>query len=181
MSKNNKPSVSQLLDLLNKPALLNWANKIGLEGVKLSDYRKQSTAKGTSLHNQVELFLLHKTPFKDKEVQKCFEKFISDKEVIAIEKDIETDSFVGRYDIKLKFNSEVYICDFKSSDGIYFENKLQLIAYKVADGADKLAIIQLPIFEMKVLDISNYEPYENILECLSIIYNNKKFIETNKI
>jgi hypothetical protein len=172
-----KPSVSQLLDLLNKPALLNWANKIGLEGIKLQDYRKEVATKGTALHNQIEKYLIDKIPFLDKNIQKIFDEFIKDKEIISIEKNIENDLFVGRYDIKLKFNNDIYICDFKSSDGIYLENKLQLIAYRMVDGCDKIAIIQIPTFEMKILDIKDYGPYEDILACLSIIYSNKKLIE----
>jgi hypothetical protein len=50
----NKPTVSQLLQLLDKPALLGWANKIGLEGISLDEYRKKSTKGGTDLHKEIE-------------------------------------------------------------------------------------------------------------------------------
>ena len=49
-----KPSVTELIGMLDKPGLLNWANKIGLDGIKLEDYRKKSMINGTSLHKQIE-------------------------------------------------------------------------------------------------------------------------------
>jgi len=62
-----KPSVSQLLSLLDKPALLGWANKIGLEGKTLLDVRRQNMSAGTNLHKQVERWLLNKTPIENQQ------------------------------------------------------------------------------------------------------------------
>jgi len=36
-----KPSVTELLRILDKPALLNWANKQGLLGIDISVKRKE--------------------------------------------------------------------------------------------------------------------------------------------
>ena len=49
-----KPSVTQLLDLIAKPALISWANKQGLMGIDTSEKRKKILLNGTSLHSQIE-------------------------------------------------------------------------------------------------------------------------------
>lgn len=42
-----KPSVTMLIDLLAKPALIDWANKQGLLGVDIKDLRKKAKSSGT--------------------------------------------------------------------------------------------------------------------------------------
>lgn len=173
-----KPTVTELIKLLDKPALLKWANKIGLDGIKLEDYRKDKMQSGTSLHNQIECYLQYKKPFEDNLNQLRFDNFIKDKEVLFIEKNIETDWFIGRLDLMFNCKNESYICDFKSNQrAIYFENKLQLIAYRMALKCDKIAIISIPDFTLMNVYIKEYGPYEEILKALSIIYNNKKLID----
>ena len=52
--------------------------------------------------------------------------------LLDFEQKIETEYFQGRYDIKLKWNDKIYIMDFKNNaKAVYFENKLQLIAYSM--------------------------------------------------
>jgi len=48
-----KPSVSKLVKILDKPALVGWANKIGLEGVNLKAYRTKAMADGSNIHAQI--------------------------------------------------------------------------------------------------------------------------------
>lgn len=170
----SKPSVTELIAMLDKPALMKWANKIGLEGIKLDDYRKKVMNKGTSLHKQIENYFLHKTPFLDADFFSKFEWFMKDKEIISVETKIENDYFKGRYDIKLKFNDLIYICDFKTNcKGVYFENKLQLASYRMAAGCDKIAIISIPLFLFMEINIEDYKPYEQIMINLSNIHNLK--------
>lgn len=168
-----KPSVSKLLALLDKPALLGWANKIGLQGITLTDHRAESQAKGNSLHNQVMHFCKNKTPFSDPKIQAKFEKFLKDKEIIDVEQNIENEYLQGRYDNKLIYKGEKYICDFKSSDRVYFETVLQLMAYRMCDKECKIAVIQLPEFNFIPIDIRHEGEYEAILIALSLIYECK--------
>ena len=62
-----KPHVTQLLDLLNKPALLNWANKIGLQGINIDEFRKNALRKGSARHREIENFLIDNIPFENSE------------------------------------------------------------------------------------------------------------------
>jgi hypothetical protein len=173
-----KPTVSQLIDLLNKPALLNWANKIGLQGIGLDEYRNKSKKDGISLHTQIENFIKDGKTFENKEMQINFERYFADKKIISYEKSVETDYFKGRYDILIEYNSKKYICDFKSNQKMaYFENKLQLVAYRMAEPCDNVGIISIPDFKFIPTNIIDFNKYEEILKSLSIIYNIKKTIE----
>ena len=172
-----KPSVTVLLGLLDKPALMNWANKIGLQGISLANFRKKATTAGTSIHSQIESYLLKGTPFEDQIIQQRCEEFFLDKEVLEVEKKIETEHFIGRLDLKMRYKGEVYVCDFKSSQkNIYFENKLQLTAYKMAERCDKVAIISVPDFTFMPVEIIDYGPYEQILVSLSKIHEMKTIL-----
>lgn len=167
----NKPTVTELLDILNKPALMKWANKIGLQGISLDDYRAKSKKEGTSLHKQIEEYILNGVCFEDSSIQTNFEKFQSDKVFKEIELSIETEFFRGRLDAKIIYKDSLYLCDFKSNDGIYLEQKLQLTAYRMADRNCKIAIVKIPEFTFKEVVINDFKPYEDLLIELSKIYH----------
>jgi len=174
-----KPSVSQLLDILSKPALIDWANKQGLLGIDLREKRKRSLAKGSSLHGQIERFVSTGEVMSEKSHQANLERFLSGKNVVSMEEDIETDWFVGRYDAKIEINGKIWMCDYKSGfkGKMYLENKLQLVAYAMAEHSDNLAIIGIPNFVMAPAFIKDRKPYEDILKSLSEIWKLKKGIE----
>jgi hypothetical protein len=166
-----KPSVSKLIGLLDKPALLKWANKIGLQGISIDDYKKKSTKSGIDYHLSIENFLKHGLLSDDEQFNIKMQKFFSDKEIIDIEKSIEHDLFVGRFDVKLKWKDIIFICDFKSSSSVYFEQKLQLTAYKMAEGCDHVAVIHIPDFVLRPVTVD--ENHEKIIYHLSMIYDLK--------
>jgi hypothetical protein len=173
-----KPSVTDLLKLLDKPALLNWANKKGLEGVDITKERSKWLNAGTSIHSQIENYIRKGEPFISEIDQSYFNSFIFDKEILGLECKIETEWFTGRYDIKVKWKDKIYIMDFKNkSKNIYFENKLQLIAYAMAEPCDCFAIVSVPSFTVMNFNVKNRIPYEEILKNLSNIYNLKLEID----
>lgn len=169
-----KPSVTELIKLLDKPALLNWANKIGLQGIKLEEYRKKSLSDGISIHNQIEMYIKNKTPFLNIEHQNNFDRYFKNKEILLFEERVETEYFIGRMDIKISYKNKTYVCDFKSNQrDIYIENKLQLTAYRMASNCDGIGIISVPDFTYLPIEIKDFSPYENIIKALNIIYINK--------
>lgn len=176
MKIQKKPSVTELIKLLDKPALLKWANKIGLQGIALDEYRKNILKAGTSIHSQIEHFIISNIPFENTQDQLNFLEFISGKEIIDVEKNIETEWFTGRIDIIFKYNGKTYICDFKNNqENIYFENVLQLTAYRMAIPCDFIAVIGVPKFKfMPIYSIIDYTPYEEIIKSLSNIYTLKQ-------
>lgn len=172
-----KPSVTALISLLDKPALLSWANKKGLEGLNINDIKKAAFYYGNSLHYQIENFVNNGECFEDPKLETKFLNFISDKEIISVEKKIETKYFKGKYDMKLKYKNEIYIIDFKSNKKkVYLENILQLVSYSMAEKCDKLAIVSLPEFKFLKVDIKDKKPYIEIIKSLSKIYYNKQII-----
>lgn len=174
-----KPSVTELIKLLDKPQLLKWANKIGLEGVTLEDFRKKSTGDGISIHSQIENYHKSNTPFTDVDAQQRYEFMMKDKKAISFEKKLEGELFQGRMDIQIEYLGKIYNCDFKSSSKIYLENVLQLTAYKMIEPCDFIAVIQVPEMIFKpIYSIQDFTPFENILRALTSIYNNKAKINT---
>ena len=62
-----KPSVTKLLDLLHKPAIVKWANKQGLAGVEINAYSASVKKHGTDLHNQIEKAIKGDVCFDDEQ------------------------------------------------------------------------------------------------------------------
>jgi hypothetical protein len=166
-----KPSVTELLKLLDKPALLKWANQQGLKGIDIEKERPKWLNAGLSIHSQIENFIKNGEQFIKQEDQNNCVQFLSDKQVLGLECKIETEWFTGRYDFKTLWNEKVYIIDFKRDHkNLYFENKLQLIAYSMAEKCDCFAIVSVPDFKVINFKVDNREPYEEIIKCLSKIY-----------
>lgn len=168
-----KPSVTELISLLDKPGLMKWANKIGLEGINLKTYRTNVQNHGTSKHSVIENFTANGELSGDESVDAMMVKFFSDKEVIDTEQNIETEYFVGRYDVKLKWNGFIFICDYKRSPRVYLENKLQLAAYKMACPCDHLAVIHTKEFTIEPITI-DMDLYSEFLITLSKLYKLKQ-------
>lgn len=173
-----KPSVTKLIDLLDKPALLRWANKLGLDGVKLDDYRSKEKEQGSNTHESIENYLKFKILPDDKVLSDRIELFFIDKEVLEIEKSIETEFFIGRFDVKLKWKDFVFICDFKNSDRVYLETKLQLSAYKMAESCDHVAVINTDTFMIRPVDTN--EIHIEFIKTLSKLYDLKYRLENSK-
>ncbi len=173
-----KPSITELLNLLNKPALINWANKQGLQGVDIGKQSKIWLKEGNSIHSQINKFISNGVPFENKIDEENFVMFSQNKEFLSSEKSIETEWFVGRYDLKMKWNDKVYLVDFKRNhQAIYLENRLQLVAYSMAEQCDSFAIVSVPEFKVLNFKIENRKPYEDMLKSLSLIYSLKNQIE----
>ena len=106
-----------------------------------------------------------------------FKEFMVGKEIVDTEKEIETEWFIGRYDIRLKVMQKQYLCDFKSKSRIYLEDILQLTAYRMATKDTDVALIEIPQFKFKPLGLRDFTPYEEILKALSTIFKNKALVD----
>lgn len=163
-----KPSVTQLLDLLAKPALIAWANKQGLAGIDINEAREKSRRAGTSIHSQIESGV-----FESQKDAESFTRFMADKELIDQEQTIETEWFVGRYDARLKWRGLTYLVDYKKSrrPAVYFEHRLQLAAYAMGTQADKFAIVAVPAFiPLEVQMGDRLEKYQQVVVSLARIW-----------
>jgi hypothetical protein len=135
----------------------------------------------TSIHSQIENNIKSGEPFLNIDHEIAFKNFIFDKKILGYEVDIETEWFIGRYDMKLEWNNKKYLVDFKNnSKVIYFENKLQLVAYGMAENCDAFSIVSVPTFTVMNFSIKNREPFEQIIKALSNIYTQKQIIDETK-
>ena len=191
------PSVTTILNVLNKPALMHWAWQMGCEG---KDYKKERDAKadvGTGIHNAI---LAHhkKQPmdYKDytaaeiDQIENGFLKYLDWEkehpidEVITVEEPMVSEifKFGGTADLIAKSNGSVILVDYKSGKAIYDEMAYQLAAYiKLAESKgykiDNARILRVGRdetegFEEKVYtDLS--KQWKLFMNCLEI-YNLQK-------
>ncbi len=150
-------SVTKVIDLLDKPALVGWANKLGLKGKSLKDYYKEVTEEGNDKHYEIENYLKHGILFDGYE--KLNESLIGF-EVIAVEHRVENEFLIGRIDLVLKKDNELYVCDFKRNKSIYLKTKLQLSAYKNLLNANKICYINSKDFKIIEINIDTNKYYE---------------------
>lgn len=139
------PGVTTILSCVNKPALLAWAHKMGMEG---KDYRKVSGNAadiGSIAHFMVETFLKNQTPdlseFPPADVSKAESSFIKflefwDKEKLKLEHSeieiiSEGDGYGGKIDIIARDEKgRLCLIDIKTSKAIYqTEYFAQVAAY----------------------------------------------------
>jgi len=180
MKTYKKPSVTELVGQLDKPALLGWANRIGLEGKSLLDARRQNMTQGASLHRQLERWLLNGTPIEDEDFQSKAKEFFADKNLVACEKAIDHEKFTGRLDVKYETeDGTVWICDFKTNQSrLYRENKLQLAAYRMVEGCDRVAVISIPDMKLIKAEIPDFSPYEEMILHLAEIFRLDRIIQS---
>jgi hypothetical protein len=138
------PGVTTVLGVLNKPALVPWANKLGLEGIDSSRYVDESAKIGTLAHYLVQRHLTKQAPdlsqYGTFEVDKAENALISyfewekSREIETIENEMplvsESYRFGGTIDCYCKIDGEIWLLDFKTGKAIYPEMLIQLAAYR---------------------------------------------------
>ena len=139
------PSVTTILGVIAKPALIPWANKLGLQGIDSTKYVDGLASVGTLAHDMILADLRGDVPADcGKEYDKatvdlaenCFISFLNwkkDKTIEPILMEIPLVSellrFGGRTDFYGKVNDRLAIIDFKTGKGIWPEHWYQLAAY----------------------------------------------------
>jgi|Deesub1362A_J573_1020465.scaffolds.fasta_scaffold00107_41 hypothetical protein len=139
------PSVTSILGILAKPALVHWAWKLGTEGIDYRTYTNEAKAVGALVH---EMILAH---FKEVEVdysnytknqiemaENSFLSFLEwakkhKFEPILIEMPLVSEKyrFGGTPDFYGRVDGVPGILDFKSGSGIYEEYCYQVGGYKI--------------------------------------------------
>ncbi len=137
------PGVTTVLSVLNKPALVKWANNLGLQGIDSNKFRDKMADIGTLAH----LMILNY--FKDIEgdyseyskddidkAENClisFYSWVKENKVEPIDIEIPLISkrfgYGGTIDLYCKLNGIATLVDFKTSKAIYEEMFIQVAAY----------------------------------------------------
>ena len=138
------PGVTTVLGVLNKPALVIWANRLGLQGIDSSKYRDEMADIGTLAHQMiVDYFKGEKTNTDDYSksqidaAENCLLSFWEWEkghkiEVILAEKQLISQEYGygGTIDCFCKLDGQPTLLDFKTGKAIYNEFFYQLAAYE---------------------------------------------------
>lgn len=139
------PGVTTIIGQLDKPALVYWANNLGLKGISYRKALDQAANVGTIAHYLVECFFKKEKPFLDEftardiqQAQVAFQNFkewwaSQDLNVIASEIRLVSEEYRygGAIDCVAKAaDGNIVLLDIKTSKSIYPEMHYQLAAYQ---------------------------------------------------
>jgi len=138
------PGVTTVLNVLSKPALVKWANNLGLKGIDSTKYKDKMADIGTITHAMI-MGYLTKTPqdFSEysqqdiKTAENCMLSFYewekSHKlEPLIVEVPLVSDiyGYGGTPDFIGLVNGRLELIDFKTGNGIWPEYFYQMAAYR---------------------------------------------------
>jgi len=195
--KNGKgvifPGVTTIVDILNKPALVKWANRIGLEGIEVSRFVDDKADIGTLAHAMIINELIH-LPTDTSEYSKnqieaaenaCLSFYEWQKEhelnIVNAETPLVSEhyEFGGQFDIYGGIDHACELLDLKTGSGIYEEAYYQIGGYLILlseNGyrVDRARILNIPrspdenfqevILSGRIMELAK----EMFLDCLSI-------------
>jgi len=180
------PGTTTITGVLNKPALVPWANKIGLQGIEVGKYVDELASIGTLIHYLVECHIKKQdpelgdyTPNQIDTAENGFLKYLewekrNKPKVIASELQLvsETKKYGGTIDSIMEINGKLVLIDFKSSKGVFPDHHLQ-----VAGGYLPLAIeAGYDVKEASILRIGRDETEGfDFISCPNLILNIQKF------
>ena len=191
------PGVTTFIGVLNKPALVPWANNLGLEGINVKDYVNDKADIGTLAHAMIFSHLKKEEPdlsfYSQKQIDlagNSFKKYLKwEKEhtlkPILLETPLVSEKYQygGTIDNFGMLDDIVTLLDYKTSKAIYTEAHIQVSAYRNLlkeireEELKECAILRIGRDESEGFDFircSNMDKYfELFLHCVGI-YNLKK-------
>jgi len=137
------PGVTTIVGLLNKPQLVNWANRLGLQGIDASAHVQAAAGAGTCAHEMIQALLggpaVDLSKYSGEEiaqVQNAASKFKAwlaehKMETQAIEMQLvsERHRVGGTIDWYGMLDGAMTLVDLKTSGRIYSEHMIQVAAY----------------------------------------------------
>lgn len=138
------PGATTITGLLNKPHLVRWANKLGLEGIDSSKYTDEAAAVGTLAHALVQAHLqgetLDTTMFSPTQVDLAENAVLSYLEwekrhkieplICEVPMVSEKLRYGGTVDCYCRLDGVPTLIDFKTGKAIYDEYFVQVSGYK---------------------------------------------------
>lgn len=138
------PGVTAVLSILNKPALVVWANRLGLQGIDSTKYRDKAADVGTITHLLIMAHLTKQevdlTEYATQDIdtaKQCVNSYYEWEkshrvEPILVESPLSSDiyGYGGTPDCLAKVNGELELIDFKTSTAIWNDYFYQLAAYR---------------------------------------------------
>lgn len=188
--------VTTALGVLAKPALIVWANRLGLQGIDSSKYTDAMAIIGTIAHYLIECDLKGETPELDEyspaDIDTAENALISfyawrkghNLEVLGSELQLVSEiyRYGGTTDLYCLLDGVKTLVDFKTGSGIYDEHYYQVCAYRqlmVENGheVDQVRILNIPRKESEEFTEKIYTEFDTgwqiFKKCLEI-YQLKK-------
>lgn len=159
------PGVTTVIGLRAKPALVKWANNLGLAGIDSSRYTDDKASIGTLAHQMIlDHFMERKTDTADytpNQVDAAENSLLSfyewekgkDIKPVLIEAPLtSTIGYGGTIDLYAVIDGVRTLVDFKTGSGIYDEHYYQLSAYRYL-----LMAAEQPVDQARILLIPRSE------------------------
>lgn len=196
--KKQVPGATTILRVLGNGALVNWANRLGLDGIDSSKFRDEAAATGTLAHYLVERELDGGprelddfTPAQLTRAEYAVAAFRAwraehDLAPVMVEGRLVSDvhRYGGTIDLYGDVDGKPTIVDYKTSNGIFLEHKCQVAAYvklliEHGHRVKSARLVRLPrgmtgSFEEHVLGAEELRAYWRIFEACLVIYYTKK-------
>lgn len=201
------PSVTTILKVLAKPELTYWIKKVTAEeAVRTMDVKQGINAtqkvmedaggEGSMAHNLIDEYwrgIKYNKQNQGEKVQAyltAFEEFVKVHKPVCITSEGTVYShkgkYAGTYDGVFEIAGEKWLIDWKTSNGIYWDHKIQIIAYKHAleemgTRVDKCAIVQLKNSGLPLVElVGEVEKGTDLYKCFKAakyIFNTKEIIK----
>lgn len=137
------PGVTTVLGILNKPALISWANRLGLQGIDSNKYKDKMADIGTLAHllimNHLKGEETDTGEFSKNDIalaENCFLSYLEWEKShpvkpVLIEKPLVSDKYGygGTPDCVCYIEDDLELLDFKTGKAVYAEMFYQLAAY----------------------------------------------------
>jgi len=191
------PGVTTVLGILNKPALVKWANNLGLQGIDSTKFVDEKAAIGTLAHLMLADYLRGEETDTseyskvqiDQSENAVLAFFEWEKthhiEPILIEEPMVSElyKFGGTIDCLGRINGNLCLLDFKTSRGIFPEMLIQVVAYRQLLVEHGHKVDQATILRVGRTDDEGFEErlvnqldkrWEIFVHCLEIYRLNKE-------
>ncbi len=192
--------VSTVLQILAKPALIPWANKLGLDNIDVRKYVDELADIGTLSHYFVECENKDKmrdperlagyTATHHKAAEICFKKFLDWKKEVdfqPLKSELrlvsETHRYGGTLDLYGYRHKKKTLIDFKTGSGLYPEHFTQMSAYRNLLIENGLEVAECRIIRIGRTENEGFEDryvpntkvhFRRFLACLEIYRLNKE-------
>ncbi len=134
------PSVTQVLQVINKPALIGWANKMGLQGIDSNAFRDEKADIGTTAHAMAEGWFKGIVPDIEEELRQAampgyrnFLRWANEHRIHVVEAEQQLVSekfgYGGTIDLLCYIDTYREVIDLKFTKSIHHDQFYQLVAY----------------------------------------------------
>jgi len=170
------PGVTTIVGLLNKPHLVAWANRMGLQGIDTTAYTAAAAGAGTCAHEMIQAMVggpeVDFSKYTGEEIeaaQNAADKFREwlqnhDMQTHLIEEQIVSERYRvgGTIDWYGELDGKMTLVDIKTSGNIYAEHVIQVAAY-----ARMLQDEDYPVEEVRILRFSREDDGDHRDMCVS--------------